>query len=69
MISVIWEQTYTTSFTLIGVNLNIHLSYIGTTLDNADDPVGIWYLTEGSMDYIWVEKEIKIKVPNKCSQA
>lgn len=45
MISVIWEQTYTTSFTLIGVNLNIHLSYIGATLDNADDPVGIWYLT------------------------
>lgn len=42
MISVIWEQTYTTSFTLIGVNLNIHLSYIGTTLDNAEDPVGIW---------------------------
>lgn len=24
---------------------------------------------QGSMDYIWVEKEIKTKVPYKCSQA
>lgn len=24
---------------------------------------------QGSMDYIWVEKEIKTKVPNKCIQA